>query len=645
MKKSKTNIKQRVRKKNQKERAITLIALAVTIIVLLILAGVAISLSIGEKGIVSKSQVSVEGNKLASYKEKLEMYKAEKLLEDETFIEETLSAGKNTLEYNTKKESEGTILNVIPELDDNYMDKLEIIKGELFLTSTNKLEIQAAKIAGIEFNPYKIEDGELQSSDTNLELMSSDGTLTIPNNVSKIGYGAFSNVEGLKTIIIPETVKEIGPYAFAYNSTLEKVIIKDGVEKIGEYAFIGDERLKEIILPNTLKEAGTKTFASTKIEKINIPGSLTVIPANFITTTALKEITLNEGTQTISSQAFLTAQISSIKLSSTITQISTSAFGSCTLLENFDLSENKNFTYESGFLMTAKNPKIIFVSPSFIKSNSTFNIPEGMTNLDISLTEYTNIKKVIIPKSLNKLNPSFLPKSVEEIEVVEGNTTYTVENGFLYDNNKKLQACLSRENIITVPNGITEIVSSSFKFANNVTEIFLPDTVIYLGNGFRKNIKIHVGKKVKSIVAPIFDGQNGELIIDEDNPYYIVENRILYTKTDEKELVNILYSARDEDLIISKDTKSIGSYAFYGQPYLTNVILSDGVKKIKTNAFRGVPKLVRLEIPKTIEVIEENTFGGSSGNLNEIIIHKEKDSIQGAPWGAVKGMRAIKWVK
>ena len=105
MKKSKTNIKQRVRKKNQKERAITLIALAVTIIVLLILAGVAISLSIGEKGIVSKSQVSVEGNKLASYKEKLEMYKAEKLLEDETFIEETLSAGKNTLEYNTKKKA------------------------------------------------------------------------------------------------------------------------------------------------------------------------------------------------------------------------------------------------------------------------------------------------------------------------------------------------------------------------------------------------------------------------------------------------------------------------------------------------------------------------------------------------------------
>ena len=71
--------------------------------------------------------------------------------------------------------------------------------------------MQAAKIAGVEFNPYDItEDGELQSSNTNLELMSPDGTLTIPSNVSKIGYGAFSNVEGLKTIIIPGTCKIIG---------------------------------------------------------------------------------------------------------------------------------------------------------------------------------------------------------------------------------------------------------------------------------------------------------------------------------------------------------------------------------------------------------------------------------------------------
>ncbi len=37
--------------------------------------------------------------------------------------------------------------------------------------------------------------------------MSPDGTLTIPSNVTKIGSGAFSGLEGLKRVIIPGTVK------------------------------------------------------------------------------------------------------------------------------------------------------------------------------------------------------------------------------------------------------------------------------------------------------------------------------------------------------------------------------------------------------------------------------------------------------
>ena len=66
----------KLRGKTENEGAITLVALVVTIIVLLILAGVAISLSIGNNGIISRGELTVEGNKLASYKEKLEMYKA-----------------------------------------------------------------------------------------------------------------------------------------------------------------------------------------------------------------------------------------------------------------------------------------------------------------------------------------------------------------------------------------------------------------------------------------------------------------------------------------------------------------------------------------------------------------------------------------
>ena len=59
------------------------------------------------------------------------------------------------------------------------------------------IKVKVALDAGISVNPYDItEGGELQSSTGNLLLMDSTGTLTIPEGVTKIGEGAFANVEG-----------------------------------------------------------------------------------------------------------------------------------------------------------------------------------------------------------------------------------------------------------------------------------------------------------------------------------------------------------------------------------------------------------------------------------------------------------------
>lgn len=56
----------------KKERGITLVALVVTIVVLLILAGVSISLVVGQNGIVTKSQAA-KTNYTAAVKEENSM--------------------------------------------------------------------------------------------------------------------------------------------------------------------------------------------------------------------------------------------------------------------------------------------------------------------------------------------------------------------------------------------------------------------------------------------------------------------------------------------------------------------------------------------------------------------------------------------
>ena len=110
-------------------------------------------------------------NELSSYKEETEVYKVGKLSQNKKFNEESLTAGKNLLVYDGKEsgtEEDGSIKDVIPSISDEYLEKLEIIKGELLINTKNKVEIEVAQSLGIQVNPYDIVDGELLSSSGNL---------------------------------------------------------------------------------------------------------------------------------------------------------------------------------------------------------------------------------------------------------------------------------------------------------------------------------------------------------------------------------------------------------------------------------------------------------------------------------------------
>ena len=83
--------------KQRSQRGITLIALVVTIIVLLILAGVAISLSIGENGIFKRAGQAADAWENASKNEEKEMNSIVDIIDN-------INAGNNTSSGNYDKE-------------------------------------------------------------------------------------------------------------------------------------------------------------------------------------------------------------------------------------------------------------------------------------------------------------------------------------------------------------------------------------------------------------------------------------------------------------------------------------------------------------------------------------------------------------
>ena len=642
--------------KNKGEKGITLIALVVTVVVLLILAGVSIAMLTGNSGILTQSMKAKISTELASYKEELELFKIEQISKNDSFLEESLTAGKNNLFYNTQDQSEqgkGTIRDIITNISDDYFEKLEVIKGELLINTKDNNEIKVAQSLGIEVNPYDIdENGVLLSTGNNLALMDENGTLVIPDSVTEIGEGAFAN-EGLKTIIIPGTVKKIGANAFAYNTTLETVIMQEGVEEIGDNAFEKCQNLKNVELPESLISIKTQAFIDcSKLEKIEIPSKITIIESyTFSGCSSLNNIILPEGLEQIQESAFSYTSFPEITIPSTVTDIGKWVFSENKKLNNIIINkkqgEDVKFVYESGMLMTSKKDVILFASDSYLKSITIFEIPEGITSFNLSIGSYNNITKLIIPSSLQYIYANDIPTSINNIEVAENSSKYAVldEDKILYTKDaKELVICYSKEETIDLKDKkeVSILGEYCFKQATNVKNIILPDSLTSIrGFTFTTNNKIEeikIGTNV-TYISPFFKYMNStvKVTIDSGNENYVIENNVLYTKKEPKTLVTVLYEIKGT-FTIDSSVKEIGIQAFHNQTNMTNVIIPDSVTKIE-QSFNFCSGLVSIEIPRNVESLSDSCFV-QCNNLNKVTIYNEK-LLETAPWGATKGDKVI----
>ena len=656
-------------------QGITLIALVVTIIVLLILAGVTIATLTGDSGIITKADESKISTELAGYKEQLDLYIIEKYNEDANFEEETLTAGKTTLNYNTKpSDEEGNIKTIIEEISDEYFEKLEVIKGELLINTIDENEIRVAQRLGIKVNPYDIRDGVLWSANGNLALMGDDtGSLTIPDSVTAIGQGAFSNVEGLKTIIIPSTVKRIERDAFRNNSTLETVIMQEkvnddgsieGVEYIGDAAFKECDNLKTVQMANSVTEVGTSIFQyDNSLKTINISDKITIISVYmFHACTSLETIEIPDSVVEIGNQAFNgCSNLMAIKIPKSVTTIGATAFNGCSKLTNIDLSENTNFRFENGILLGKSGTEMLIILQSAVTGN-TFKVPDTVTSLSVGqIDKFTNITKVEIPASVDNIYPTFITKNITEVEIDSDNETYETDGKAIYtkdENNKTLVRYYKNENSVNIEKQIKKIGFHAFN-SKSLSSIELPDSLETIESGAFtgcNNLKsIELGVNVKSLDnMSIYSSGIEKITFKEDsegntNPNYSIRNAkcngeetdALFN-SDGTVFISPIKRSGIKTYEIPKGVKEIANFAFHNQTQMTNIIIPNTVEKIGAS-FNYCTALTSIEIPNSVKEINTSCFANST-NLREIRIHQKNDgTLTGSPWGCIYGDKAIIW--
>lgn len=116
----------------------------------------------------------------------------------------------------------------------------------------------------------------------------------------------------------------------------------------------------------------------------------------------------------------------------------------------------------------------------------SIDIPEGVTSFPEVFLGVTDVRSVLIPSTVTAIGDGFCEKCeyLQSITVAVGNTSYSSENGALFNANKTVLIRYASGNdrtSYTVPNGVTEIAHSAFYGAQYLESLTLPTGLTTIG--------------------------------------------------------------------------------------------------------------------------------------------------------------------
>ena len=358
------------------------------------------------------------------------------------------------------------------------------------------------------------------------------------------------------SIIIPRTVKTIQSSAFISQNTLQNITFEEGsqLETIEDSAFSYCISLKVINIPTTLQTIGINAFYQcSSIQNLIFGSSLTTLSqSSFSYAASLKTISFKASQVTsLPNSLFLCCtSLETIELPSSLDSIGETCFQNCTKLRTITFPSAFKTLSNQGFMYSAVE-EIIFESLdndafTIIPDNafyyatklSKISIPNYVTYIGDKAFYMTNIteitlpqnvreiagfcfscckmlKKFVIPKGsqLTSIGSSFL-ENCPSLEVIQSNiSTFTVENGALYNSNRsQLYAFPAASHIkyFYFPETVKNVMESSF-YGSNLYSILIPENSVesigYQAFAECKNLRvINIPRSVKTIGKYAFMG-------------------------------------------------------------------------------------------------------------------------------------------
>lgn len=408
--------------------------------------------------------------------------------------------------------------------------------------------------------------------------------ITIPEGVRVISEQAFENCNSLKSIIIPKSLIRIRDMAFKNCTSLTNVAIPEGVEGIESGAFFGCRSLRSISIPQSVTEIKHEAFKGcSSLKKIVIPAGVTAIGESvFSGCSSMVDVEIPEGVTDIWWNAFNRCRsLTNITIPKSLIRISEGAFYGCSSIEKIEVAPGNPVYHSAGncLIKTISRALIIGCKASVIPNDGSVRSIEPW-----AFAGCGSLTGITIPKSVTEIKKeAFLDCKVpEKIEVAEGNMYYHVAGNCLIETRSKTLILGGKVSAISDDGSVTKIESGAFAGCCSLKSI--PKDVVSISRGA-------FGPLEKIEVAP-------------DNPIYHSAGNCLI----ETESKTLLAGCRTSIIPSDGSVTSIGSYAFAGCDWLTDITLPKGVTEIGFGAFSDCTSLTSIVIPESVKSIDKCAF-------------------------------------
>lgn len=484
---------------------------------------------------------------------------------------------------------------------------------------------------------------------TIVDYFGTSGIVEIPETiggyvVTKIGSSAFRDfsyydkIKGktvyLSSVTLPSSVREIGEFAFAKNSCLSDVNFGTRVEKIGASAFAGCSVLYNVSLPNKTTEIGDYCFMDTNLKKFSAPGIERIPVSAFENCTKLTTVTLSDKMESIGAYAFNgCSSLTSIVIPDGVTVIEPYTFQNCTKLSSVNLPKTIK---EIGRYAFNGCKTLNFVeNTGFIETLGEYAFAEA----PLATFDFSSVKGDIPPYCFN--NGRFydatiiIPETVEKIgeyafyscdfsELVLNENLKEINKFAFYDNENltKLSIPGSVEVIgefsfggialaeLVLNEGIKKIEYAAFSTAV-FAELTIPESLEEIEKGAFFNVTINTLNYKAINCKYVHEGSSS--VNSHESPFFSNVRAVNIGNKVESLPDCFLAQTKIKSVTIPESVKTIGEFAFYYCPNLTQVDMADTVQVFNQYCFSYCYKLTELTIPRDLTAYKSNVLQQCTG--------------------------------